>query len=91
MESHKGAQKIPPIRRADNSWVRSDKKKVDKFAEHLENTFQPPPRQSPAECTRFRTKDDKLQIQLVTLQELKDEISDNLNAKKAPGSDLITA
>ena len=33
----------------------------------------------------------KLQIQPVTLQELEDEISNNLNAKKAPGYDLITA
>lgn len=80
----------PPIRRADNSWARSAKEKAAIFAEHLENTFQPPQRQTDDECTMLIKKNDSLEIQPATLQEIKNEIKNNLSAKKAPGYDLIT-
>jgi hypothetical protein len=34
-------QRIPPIRNADQTWVRSDKEKANTFAGHLEKTFKP--------------------------------------------------
>lgn len=37
---------IPPIKKDDGTWARSDKQKADLFAEYLEEIFQPPPRQT---------------------------------------------
>ena len=30
---------IPPLRRPNNTWARSDKEKADTFAQHFENVF----------------------------------------------------
>lgn len=79
-----------PIRKNDGTWARSDKQKVDLFANYLEETFQPLPRQTADENIIRVARSDELVIQAVTLKELKEEIQKNLNARKAPGYDLIT-
>lgn len=83
-------EQMPPIKKVDGTWARSPKDKADIFAEHLEETFQPLPRQTAIENTFLTQKEDELDIRPVTLKELKNEIKHNLNAKKSPGYDLIT-
>ncbi len=78
-----------PIRNEDGRWARSSKQKADLFARHLEETFQPLSRQTADENVNPMNRSDELEIQPVTLQELKGEIK-NLNMRKAPGYDLIT-
>jgi hypothetical protein len=81
---------VPPIKKENDTWARSAKQKADLFAEYLEETFHPLPRQTAFENTSFIHKIDECEIQKVTLFELKQEINKNLNAKKAPGYDLIS-
>lgn len=81
---------IPPIRKDDGTWARSARQKADLFATYLEETFQPLPRQTADEDITPISKNDEQDIPPVTLQELEREIKTNLNAKKAPGYDLIT-
>lgn len=79
---------IPPIKNND-TWARNPKQKAELFANHLEETFQPYPRQTAEEDITPVEKIDDQGIRAITLQELKWEIKNNLNAKKAPGYDLI--
>jgi hypothetical protein len=34
-------QRVPPVRKADQTWARSDTEKANTFAGHLEKTFKP--------------------------------------------------
>lgn len=79
-----------PIRRQDGSWAKSAKDKADTFAEHLEATFQPLPQQTVDESIILVQKEDRSELKKVSLKELREEIKNNLSAKKAPGFDLIT-
>jgi hypothetical protein len=46
----KNTKLSPPLRTAQGTWVRSDIEKVNTFAEHLANVFQPHPSEnSPVE------------------------------------------
>ena len=81
---------VPPIKNTDGTWAKSDQQKAALFANHLEETFQPLPRQTENENTTMVNKIDDLEIKYVTLQELKEEIKTSLKGKKAPGYDLIT-
>jgi hypothetical protein len=80
----------PPIKNDNGTWARSAKQKADLFAAYLEETFRPLPKQTDEENIYPINKCDDLEITPVTLQELKNEIKGNINAKKAPGYDLIT-
>lgn len=80
---------VPPIKNKDN-WARNAKQKADLFANHLEETFQPYPKQTEEENIAPINKQDEIKITPITLKELKWEIKNNLNAYKAPGYDLIT-
>lgn len=80
----------PPIRKEDGSWARNEQQKAELFADYLEETFQPLPRQSANENAELVKKQDSEQIQTITMVELKNEIKCNLSPKKAPGYDLIT-
>lgn len=80
---------IPPIKKDNGTWVRSAKLKAELFAEHLEETFKPLPRQTADEYTSPVQRVDECEIRSVTFRELEKEI-DKLNVKKAPGYDLIT-
>lgn len=87
---------VPPIRKNDGSWARTDKEKANVFAEHLANVFQPFPSEISQE------EDDAIisvlehpyqmapPIKAIKLSEVKNMIRRNLNPKKAPGYDLIT-
>lgn len=79
-----------PIRNDDGTWARSDKQKADLFAKHLEETFQPLPRQTADENITPVARVDNIAIQTITLHELKEVINKQLNSRKAPGYDLIT-
>ena len=81
---------VPPIKCENNTWARSPKEKTELFANHLEKTFQPLPRQSANENVTKIQRQDELLIKPVTLKELKMEVKSNLNSKKTPGYELIT-
>lgn len=89
-------QFIPPIKLADGSWARTNKEKATIFANHLQTVFQPFPReiteeeeQEIHEC--LATPDQmELPIKKFKVKEVQDMINNDLNAKKAPGWDLIT-
>jgi hypothetical protein len=78
----------PPIRNEDASWARSNIQKANRFANHLENTFQP---NEGNELPIWEIPNqDKIEITPVTSKEVTNEIKLNMNPKKAPGFDLIT-
>lgn len=86
---------IPPIRKTDNSWARSDKEKADTFAEHLSNVFKP------HESTITQTEENEISEFLVSAHQLslpiksfhftdiENTVHKHINIKKAPGYDLI--
>ena len=79
----------PPIRNEDRSWARTNEQKTLRFANYLEIVFQPNVTEQyeiPSEAGR----QDEMEIPLTTPMEVKNEISKNINPRKAPGFDLIT-
>lgn len=80
---------VPPIRKENHKWARSNQEKAEIFAEYLEKTFKPHPGQTCDESVSVNYSSGNMIIKQVTLKELKDEIK-LLNIKKAPGYDLIT-
>jgi len=87
---NKPATQNPPIKRKDGTWAVKAKHKASMFAEYLEETFKPLPRQTSEEnLARVKNK-NKSEIKLVKFKELKNVIKTDLNIKKAPGYDLIT-
>lgn len=82
-------QHIPPIKRNDGTWARSNQEKADVFANHLEETFTPLPRQCAFENIKRVSKIDLDHIPLVKFKELQKVIT-RLSNKKTPGYDLIT-
>lgn len=86
---------IPPLQRQNGSWGRSDEDKANIFAEHLVNTFQPWTTSdfvdelgdAPAPYDMaFQEK----KILKFTANEIQDAIL-QMNPRKAPGFDLVTA
>ncbi|CAL1672120.1 unnamed protein product [Lasius platythorax] len=65
---------IPPVRKEDGEWAKSNKEKADLFAEHLFKTFQPLPRLTNKETIPQIKKKDRRQIKFVTMKELTNEI-----------------
>ena len=81
---------IPPIRKTDGKWARNNEQKAQQFAEHLEHTFQLQGNQEENEMITEDIVKENEDIKLVTATEVKNEINNNINPKKAPGFDLIT-
>ena len=79
---------IPPIKESNGRWAITNEQKATRFAEHLEQIFQP--NESHSEDTLFESSlNAEIEIKLVTPKEVNKEIK-RLNQKKAPGYDLIT-
>lgn len=87
---------IPPLRRTDGSWARSDEEKARLFADELERRFTPHDRLGNA-------ADEEIMEQFLTEPHLGDfpppilltpgnvkEVIDSLHPSKAPGFDFIT-
>lgn len=88
-------QNIPPIRKSDNTWAKSNEEKTEVFAEHLSSTFKPNPREANSnEENIINYLSSPLQLspppKYVHVSEVANEIK-YLNCRKAPGYDLITA
>jgi hypothetical protein len=81
---------IPPIRKEDGSWAKSDEQKAELFADHLEQIFEPNEQQSRNEDQLILSEENE-EIPLVTPKEVANEIKCNINPRKAPGFDLITS
>jgi hypothetical protein len=79
---------VPPIRRTDGKWARSNLEKATIFAQHLEQRFYPNP--GPDSLPDLNPNESLDMIPLVTPKEITEEIRTNLNSNKAPGFDLIT-
>lgn len=76
-----------PIRNADGSWARNNIQKAARFAEHLENTFQP---HDGNDLNLIEVEHNDIIIKHVSPKKVTLEIKRNINSKKAPGFDLIT-
>lgn len=89
-------QPIPPIKKQDGSWARSEKEKAETFASHLKSVFQP----LPSQLTLHEEQEIKNALlapyqmtplpNLFTVNEIRQMIKNSLNPKKSPGYDLIT-
>ena len=79
-----------PIKMSNNEWVRNNSQKVKIFSEHLVKTFSPV-EQCSSRFPSIQYKDTEVEIAEATINEIKSIIMRELNAKKAPGFDLITA
>lgn len=91
---------IPPIRKDDGNWARTDKEKASLFANHLTNTFMPFLPETPeeedeeneeAEILQFLDESSQMAspIEHFKIKEVKYTIQKEINPKKAPGFDLI--
>lgn len=89
-------QHIPPIRNKNGTWARSDYEKANCFAEYLEEVFKP--NEIPGNTTDEEEITTFLEaplrhsppIKFFTPQEIHKIVQERINAKKAPGYDLIT-
>jgi hypothetical protein len=81
---------IPPIRKTDGKWARNNEQKAQRFAEHVEHIFQSHGSQKGKEMITEEIVQENEEIKLVTTTEVKNEIKNNINLKKATGFDLIT-
>ena len=79
----------PPIKNIDGSWARNNYQKASRFAEHLETIFQPNTMDDTTLLPNIIAQEN-MEIPRVTLAEIKKEIKNTMNPKKAPGFDLIT-
>ena len=80
---------IPPVRKEDHTWARTNKEKVEVFVDHLERTSQPNEEKTVDRPRRIKETQIK-QIPPVTPKEILNAIKLNIQPKKAPGFDLIT-
>jgi len=89
------AQHIPPIKKPDDSWARSDTEKTLVFAEHIKEVFKAhnhSPSGSDTEILKYLHAPYQLspQIKYFKINEVKQIIKLDLSTKKAPGYDKIT-
>jgi hypothetical protein len=83
---------IPPIRKQDSSWARSDSEKAEVFAKHLEEVFTPlPPRNSDKDIELLLETPCQMSLPIkpFCLKQVRRH-TENLNPRKVPGYDLIT-
>ena len=76
---------ILPIRKTDGKWARNNEQKAQRFAEHLEHTFQLQGNQEENEMITEGIVQENEDIKLVTATEVKNEINNNINPKKSTG------
>ena len=81
--------RFPPLKDNSGGWVKTNKEKVDLFAEHFEHQFTPFPNNSPSIDDDIPFFQYEGRISHFKLDELKEEIK-HLNIKKAPGEDKVT-
>ncbi|VVC42957.1 Reverse transcriptase domain, partial [Cinara cedri] len=82
---------VPPIRKEDGTWARSEQEKAEIYARHLERVFLPNAIDSEldiVQCPQLSTTRKK--IKNFTPLEVAKVIDDSLNPKKAPGYDEIS-
>ena len=86
---------ITPLRESNGEWIRSDKERASKFADHLETVFQPN-----TVCHRDLQHDTQVvdsllnpptleTIEPTSFEELTEEIR-RINTRKAPGLDSVS-
>lgn len=88
-------QQIPPLRKEDGTWARSDKEKALIFADHLQRVFTPFPAKDVLHEAEVNSElrapcPDANPIKPFTLNEVKSIIRESSKKRKAPGFDLIT-
>ena len=87
---------VPAIRKADNTWARSNEEQAEEFSSHLCNTFIPQiinnsnlkSHTNEDAQTTITTIDKEYTIPKTTAQEIRN-IIDKTKSNKAPGIDLI--
>lgn len=81
----------PPLRYANGHWARSNSEKANLFAEHLASVFKPHPGHNCNHLIVDNQSEINRQIVKFKVREVKDIIKNNINPKKSPGFDLVTA
>ena len=84
---------IPPIRKADGIWAKSDDVKAMGFADHLQQVFTPHNFLNPADAAIYTFLDVPCQMSLPIQPFSTKEVVEALayiNVRKAPGYDLIS-
>jgi len=84
---------IPPIRKADRSWAKSDDEKAIAFADHLQQVFSPHLLPIPTDAAISAFLDVPCQMSLPIKPFSPNEVVDalaHINVRKAPGYDLIS-
>lgn len=88
---------IPPIRKGNGDWARSDLEKAELFASHLANVFTPNPsstvNSNDNEINEFLSVPLQMCLPIPSFSpnDVKKAIETELHPKKCPGYDLITA
>ena len=90
----KPTERIPPIKTNNGNWAKTNTEKVQLFADHFSNVFNPFPSQNTDHDNEVHSFVEsagqlELPIKKFSISELKCIIK-KLNVKKAPGYDLIT-
>lgn len=88
-------QRMPPIKMNNGHWARTNIEKANTFAAHLRNVFQPYASTDlahDAEIEQFLQTPHQMDhpIQKFSASEVRWTIKNKINARKAPGYDLIT-
>ncbi len=83
---------IPPIRTNNGHLAKTKEEKAERFADHLERTFQPNLTTLNQQDTLIENQTTILrqEIPLTNAKEVKQEIKSHVVLKKSPGFDLIT-
>ncbi|GAB0092838.1 RNA-binding protein 39 [Sergentomyia squamirostris] len=85
---------IPPIRKSDGTWARTDEEKASTFAQHLKEVFSPWSSENDVDddIDDFLGAPGQLcpPIKRIRSSEIVDVICNDISAKKAPGMDQIT-
>jgi hypothetical protein len=82
---------VPPLRKPNGQWARSDKEKAYTFASHLTDVFktEPDDEEEEMEDSINTPCQMSLPIKAFSPKEVRKEVS-QLNPRKAPGYDFIT-
>ncbi|KAH8366334.1 hypothetical protein KR093_004436, partial [Drosophila rubida] len=80
-----------PIRTSTCKWSRSDEERADRFVEHLQNVFQPNTASNGISLPLTSNTSTTNQSIVFTPHEILKIINEQLNPKKSPGCDQISA
>lgn len=82
---------IPPLRKDDGTWARSEQEKAEIYARHLEHVFMPNTIDSELDILQSQPLNaTREKIKHFSPLEIAKEIDNNLNPKKSPGYDEIS-